>query len=142
MKKNLFILITILFFTNYTNAQCDYADDSDVPKELFRKRLKDKEAGFRYGNPYTMFVHTVDFNLATTLNKIRNNIIKGQPFADLNNVQNDYAKLYKDLWVNANYVEPGKCGYDSHCTHPQWVKSNAIVYLIGIGYKEISGKKT
>jgi hypothetical protein len=84
MKKLLLILLLILGYK--VNAQCDYADDSDAPKELFRKRLKDKEAGFRYGNPYTMFTREEGFNLSITLNQIRDNIFNGKP---------DTLKLFK-----------------------------------------------
>ena len=74
------ILILILLFLCYRgSAQCDYADDSNAPKELLRKRLKDKESGFRYGNPYTMFTRSDGFDLAVTLNQIRNNIKDGSP---------------------------------------------------------------
>ncbi|NDC30560.1 MAG: hypothetical protein EBZ58_06410, partial [Bacteroidetes bacterium] len=115
-------------FTNFSIAQCDFADDSDAPKELFRKRLKDKEVGFRYGNPYTMFnrQNYENWDLETTLNKVKNNII-----SDING---GYANLYKDIWNYANNAEPNKCAYDVHCAHPQWVKSNAIVYLLGLKY--------
>lgn len=57
-----FILILILITSSQTiSAQCDYADFSDAPEELFRKRVK--EPGMRYGNPYTMFVRDENFNL-------------------------------------------------------------------------------
>jgi len=128
--------VVILIVTNYVNAQCDYADDSDAPKELFRKRLKDKESGFRYGNPYTMFARKEGFDLPIALNQIRENIVKITPILKTNLY--DYSRLYKDIWENANYVEPSKCGYDNHCAHPLWVKSNAIIYLVGLGYKEVN----
>jgi hypothetical protein len=52
MKIKLLIIGLILSLSAI--AQCDYADFSDAPEELFRKRVK--EPGMRYGNPYTMFV--------------------------------------------------------------------------------------
>ena len=47
------ILIITLALQSF--AQCRYSDFSESPKELLRKRVKDNELGFRYGNPYTMF---------------------------------------------------------------------------------------
>ncbi|MCX6187496.1 MAG: hypothetical protein NTU43_10960 [Bacteroidetes bacterium] len=86
-----------------------------------------------------MFTRSDGFDLAVTLNQIRNNIKDGSPI--LINDLSDYGKLYKSIWEYAVYTsEPSKCAFDSHCAHPQWVKSNSIVYLVGIGYKEISGK--
>jgi hypothetical protein len=76
MKKLLLCLILISFFIK-VNAQCDYADYSDAPKELFRKRVN--ETGMRYGNPYTMFVRGDNFNLDNTLIQIRKNILFGTP---------------------------------------------------------------
>lgn len=60
----LIFLYNIISFNIY--AQCNYAEYSDAPKELFRKRVK--EPGMRYGNPYTMFVRDENFNLNTAKN--------------------------------------------------------------------------
>jgi len=139
--KKIFTLIIVICCFNNLKAQCDYANFSDAPEELFRKRVK--EMGMRYGNPYTMFVKGDNFDLDTTLSQIRKNIKTGQPFADFLNIKNDYARLYFQLYQYAHdNVEPSKCPENAECAHPVWVKNNAIVYLIGIGYKEISGKKT
>jgi hypothetical protein len=96
MKKLLLCLILISFFIK-VNAQCDYADYSDAPEELFRKRVKEPE--MRYGNPYTMFVRGDDFNLEEILTQIRNNIRKGTP--SLKENLNIYANLYKPPTVRS-----------------------------------------
>ncbi len=97
MKKILLTILTISITINIF-AQCDYADDSDAPEELYRKRVD--EVGMRYGNPYTMFVRGDNFNLAENLLEIRNNIKEGQPFTG-SNFDNVYAKLYFEILTSA-----------------------------------------
>jgi hypothetical protein len=56
MKKLLLILLLILGYK--VNAQCDYADDSDAPKELFRKRFF-AVVGVPHQQPFTcVCLHT------------------------------------------------------------------------------------
>ncbi len=69
--KNLRIKsIILIFLYNIISlniyAQCNYAEYSDAPEELFKKRVS--ESGMRYGNPYTMFVRDENFNLNTAKN--------------------------------------------------------------------------
>ena len=39
--KNILLLSVLLISFNNTFAQCNYADFSDAPKELLRKRVKE-----------------------------------------------------------------------------------------------------
>jgi hypothetical protein len=137
MKKLLFILLSLTQLIS-VKAQCDFVNYSDAPDELFRKRVN--EPGMRYGNPYTMFVKGDDFSLDKSLQIIRNNIIKGQPF-DPDSIKNEYFRLFKDICDYANNPEPLKCKYNEECNHPVWVKNNAIVYLIGLKYTVNSNGK-
>ncbi len=126
MKKYLLFIATILLFSNHVFSQCEYGSDSDAPEELNRKRLKDKEEGFLYGNPYTMFNRHYHNNwtLQGAINQIRYNILA--------NLNGDYAYLYDKILQTAKNPEPSKCYFNEHCSHPLWVKSNAIVYLVGL----------
>ncbi|MFZ4797406.1 MAG: hypothetical protein ACOYMA_07910 [Bacteroidia bacterium] len=63
--KKIILLILLTFNVGLLYSQCNYADFSDAPKELLRKRVK--ESNMRYGSPYTMFVRGDDFDI--TLNK-------------------------------------------------------------------------
>ena len=66
MNKSVIILILLFSVINISAyAQCNYADFSESPNELYRKRVK--ESGMRYGNPYTLFVKGDDFNLNTSI---------------------------------------------------------------------------
>ncbi|NDC31067.1 MAG: hypothetical protein EBZ58_09075, partial [Bacteroidetes bacterium] len=137
MKRLLLILLSLTQLIS-VKAQCDFVNYSDAPDELFRKRVN--EPGMRYGNPYTMFVKGDDFSLDKSLQIIRNNIIKGQPF-DPDSIKNEYFRLFKDICDYANNPEPLKCSYNEECNHPVWVKNNAIVYLIGLRYStDANGK--
>ncbi len=114
-------------------AQCNYAEFSDAPKELFRKRVK--EPGMRYGNPYTMFVRDENFNLQNTLQKVKDNINEGSPKTKPLDFQNEYGSLYYGILQSANEPEPAKCPElqeAEDCMHPAWVKNNAIIYLVGL----------
>jgi len=51
-KTILSILLILLCNVFVINAQCSYVEYSNTPKELLRKRVKDNEPGFRYGNPH------------------------------------------------------------------------------------------
>ncbi len=53
MERKL-IIITVIYIVFYQKvlAQSSYAEYSNTPKELLRKRVKDNEPGFRYGNPH------------------------------------------------------------------------------------------
>jgi hypothetical protein len=57
MKKYLLVLHALFLAFNLANGQYSQCINNDfsLPNELFRKRLKDYEPGFRYGGPYTMF---------------------------------------------------------------------------------------
>ncbi len=148
--KNLRIKsIILLFLYNLISlisyAQCNYAEYSDAPKELFRKRVK--EPGMRYGNPYTMFVRDENFNLNTTLEQIRLNLTSKLPPTGSNDFPiYSYPDLYKGIFKMAKGGEPAKCPELQEvedCMHPAWVKNNAIVYLIGLRYDTTAlGKDT
>ncbi len=143
MKKIFAILLLILIFNSKVYTQCEYADFSDAPKELFRKRVK--EEGMRYGNPYTMFVKGDDFNLDNAITSIVHNLKSGIPpiGGDRFFKQNSYADLYKSIWKNAISAEPSKCAENAECPHPAWVKNNAVIYIVGLKYDTTSmGKDT
>ncbi|MBC7383134.1 MAG: hypothetical protein H7296_09095 [Bacteroidia bacterium] len=137
MKQIFFILMQYLPL--YVYCQCNFNDQmGSPPEELNRRHLNDihdnKVPGFRYGHPYTMFVKGDDFNLLSSLQKIRDNIRQGQPF-NVNTNTNDYANLYKEIWEATNgdnIYEPNACNDADACPHPAWVKNNAIIYLIGL----------
>ena len=80
-KTILSILLLLLCNVFVINAQCSYAEYSNTPKELLRKRVKDNEPGFRYGNPYTMFNRSnyPNWSLNEELNRIRQYIFNGTP---------------------------------------------------------------
>lgn len=97
--KHFLLILAIGFVVQSTYAQCTYVDESDAPKELALRRLKDHLAGFRYGHPYTMFnrhEHST-WTLDGALTPIKNNIYAGTPITG-QTFRNDYAKLYADLW--------------------------------------------
>ncbi len=57
IMKNIFLVFLTLTFLVNCYAQCAYNDFSNAPKELLRKRVKDNEPGFRYGNPCPVPAH-------------------------------------------------------------------------------------
>ena len=77
--KTLLYLFVFCITILHVSAQCSYIEYSNTPKELLRKRVKDNEPGFRYGNPYTMFnrQNYESWNLNNDLEKIRSRIILG-----------------------------------------------------------------
>ncbi len=138
MKKLiLFISIFISFYSGLW-AQCQNKVSSDAPGERVNNRLRPGNA--RYGNPYTMFkMDSKDFDYTSALNQIRINIKNGAPKSENTPFQNDYANLYHQLFVAAtDFNEPAVCPHlqeNEDCTHPQWVKNNAIIYLVGLKYQ-------
>jgi hypothetical protein len=129
MKQILSLLILTLLNLNM-NAQsederCTYNFLSKAPKEHNRDRLME---GDNYGNPYTMFVKEPGFNLGNSINTIANQITDGQP---INIFELSSGKLYYDLYNYAlrNDINPCYKGFEG-CTHANWVKANAIIYLI------------
>ncbi|MBC7382737.1 MAG: hypothetical protein H7296_07030 [Bacteroidia bacterium] len=132
--KQIFFILTLCLPT-YLYCQCNFNDQmGSPPEELNRRHLNDihdnKVPGFRYGHPYTMFVKGDDFNLINTLQKIRDNIRKDQPFSSLVDIPNDHAQLYKEIWEATNgdnIYEPNACDDADACPHPAWVKNNAII---------------
>jgi hypothetical protein len=50
--KTLLYLFVFCITILHVSAQCSYIEYSNTPKELLRKRVKDNEPSFRYGNPH------------------------------------------------------------------------------------------
>jgi len=137
------LLLHMLLALN-TQSQCTYENFSNAPKELLRKRVKDNEPGFRYGNPYTMFnrSHYPNWSLNEELNRIRQYIFNGTPLIG-EVFRNESAKLYSKIFLEIKVSnEPAKCGERStKCPHAAWVKNNAVIYMVGLGYAtDQSGK--
>ena len=138
MKKAIILLAFIDIFYSSVHAQCQNEISSDAPRERVNNRLSPGNA--RYGNPYTMFkMETKDFDYTEALNQIRLNIKSGAPLTIERIFQNDYADLYHQIFVAAtDSSEPEVCPHlqdEENCLHPQWVKNNAIVYLVGLKYQ-------
>ncbi|MCA0426664.1 MAG: hypothetical protein LCH37_04440, partial [Bacteroidetes bacterium] len=138
MKKAIILLAFIDIFYSSVHAQCQNEISSDAPRERVNNRLSPGNA--RYGNPYTMFkMETKDFDYTEALNQIRLNIKSGAPLTIERIFQNDYADLYHQIFVAAtDSSEPQVCPHlqdEENCLHPQWVKNNAIVYLVGLKYQ-------
>ncbi|MDZ4668776.1 MAG: hypothetical protein SGJ00_12975, partial [bacterium] len=93
--------------------------------ELYRDRLME---GDNYGNPYTMFVKEPGFNLENSLKSISEQITNGQPI-DIN--LNGPGQIYNNIYNYALRNDLKPCASDfTGCTHANWVKANAIIYLI------------
>jgi hypothetical protein len=52
MHKTILLVLLFAIMHIQIKSQCSYADYSNNLKELLRKRVKDNEPGFRYGNPH------------------------------------------------------------------------------------------
>jgi hypothetical protein len=138
MKKLILLLILFATFETSLSAQCQTEVSSKAPGERVNNRLRPGNA--RYGNPYTMFkMETKDFDYISALIQIRINIKNGAPKSENTPFQNDYAYLYHQLFVAAtNFNEPQVCPHlqdAEDCLHPQWVKNNAVIYLVGLKYQ-------
>lgn len=126
-------LLTIIFLIAlprlcYSQNDCEY--HISVPDELNRGRYKPE--GMNYGNPYTMFnKRKPGWSLEGDLDIIREKIL-----SQLNDGKAyGYAALYKTIFQNADDDRPGICRWNEQdCKYAKWVKSNAIVHLIGIKY--------
>lgn len=129
MKKSftyLFLFLPIIVY-----CQCSY--EESVPFELYRGRYK--PASMNYGNPYTMFnKRTPNWNLNNDLVNVIKNIVSS-PYDRIKTKEiTSYGALYKGIYNAAVSTDPGKCSWDAECSHSEWVKQNAIVYLIGLVY--------
>lgn len=134
IQKICLIISTITLFSFQVKSQCNDNGIKGPPDERVIDRLKE---GDIYGNPYTMFVREVGFNLDSTISKIRNELMKGQPFE---NGQPGIYSLYLNLYNFANQNGYSACDVDAkdNCPHPAWVKANAVIYLIRL-YPVYSG---
>ncbi len=132
MRFILTLLLIGLLIEARSQTPCTFGQGT-VPDELFRKRLKDTEAGFKYGGPYTMFNRSKD---DWSFDYIRGEVIKritaGLPVGDIVDLP-FFALVYKNILDHAGQPEPAYCPEDSKdCDHPKWVKSNALVFYIGL----------
>jgi hypothetical protein len=134
MKRYILLFCVLLIIESLSYGQYIQCTNNGIspPDELFRKRLKDHEPGFRYGGPYTMFNTTpLGWSLVNTHYLIQNEILRGSP-AKKDSLSN-FAKLFLGVLDHAKDEEPGICAYDQKdCDHPIWVKNNSIAFFIGL----------
>ena len=135
MKQLLFLQTILVFFSHLAFSQ-ECENEKSVPSELFRGRYE--EPDMRLGHPYTMFnKNSPNWSLEFALENIRVKIKNGiNPFKLISQFEDgEYARIYKNLYNYATTNEPAKCPKDDKCSHPAWVKNNAIIYIVGLKYE-------
>ena len=130
--KSIFLCLLICLIAIITTAQCAY--ETNVPKEFYRNRYNPSDAVLN--RPFTLFNKSKpSFDFEKELQSIRENIIQGKALPGQNRFafQNQFTRLYYEIFKNAKSPEPSKCAIDQEeCPHPIWVKNNAVVNLLGI----------
>ena len=136
MKQLLFLQTILVFFSHLAFSQDFCENQYSVPSELFRGRYE--EPDMRLGHPYTMFnKNSPNWSLEFALENIRVKIKNGiNPFKQISQFEDgEYARIYKNLYNYATTNEPAKCPKDNKCSHPAWVKNNALIYIVGLKYE-------
>lgn len=125
-----YIIITI-FLLKSISLLADKGDPK-TKKEFLKHKLK---AGGKLEYPLTMFnKNELNFSWQGDIEQIRSELKNNNNLEVIKILGASHAfQRYKGLLDNSNEGKPGICSHDAdNCLHPQWVKANALVCLIGI----------